>query len=890
MKQIKTISIIITLLLICNSYNSFAQSDNDDFDNSFSYGREYFIMRSGNAKLILQTDKQTNRPAYSYLLFDAEIPGKTSRKENAFNYSKETTCTESALQVVLGKNAFTALGINTTTHWVTIDGIPSVEIVWWAGGIRVQENFIPLKNNNTFIRRIKLTSQDMAGVDNVKLRLSLPKASYQQYNLILIGALKEILMGITFVNYNNSNIDKINGAIETESITLKPRESKTFESLLMAVIPIKGINYSLTNEKDVAIDPIYLTTNENKEKNTKGLREEFFNNINLKGNPVVTKTDTNTINYWGLNAPAEGVKADSFSIRWTGKLKAPASGVYKFSLIADDKARLYIDNKLLIDCWDNSFNVLKTADIKLDVNKETDIRLEFCDLDSYAGLRLKWIIPEKPIDKDVLDNNINEFVKNIEALKVGRLREQLEMTNNYWNNLNKITINDSLIKNLYNNVLSSLHGMVSENGRMDAGIFEYGNQWVRDASSVALGFVHSGNFEAARSTLNHILTDLVTDEGATFISGGLDEPDREELDQMGELVYSLKEYYNWSGDSSLIKTFKNKIIAMIERPLKPLFRDYTGMVHNRREYWERTYSDGYELAYQTWMIRGLKDAADLADLLEVPDKAKYWKQEADVFYYGMVENPTIPLVSNGKLIKRRLINGEIDDVSESKVNFSDVPGGTERYHKLNPDASSMLPIILHVINPKSNLSVNTLNELEKIWDARWNMGGYERYHSSSQSDQPGPWCFSTAFIARAQHEAGLLSRSRRTLEWLYNIQGGNSGAWHEEIPLIKSQIPTSGIVPWASAEVAVFVVKNLLGVTIEKDSIVIKPILFPEDKNVTANLRYHSNRLIINIDKPGNLNYALVNNTKIYPQSVDSIKFPKEMFTGDITIDIITKP
>ena len=194
MKHIKIRLIIIVLLFISNFINSFAQSNNEDFNNAFSYGREYFIMRSGNAKLILQTDKQTNRPAYSYLLFDAEIPGKTFRKENAFNYSKETTCTESALEVILGKHAFTALGINTTTHWVTIDGIPSVEIVWWAGGIRVQENFIPLKDNNTFIRRIKLTSQDMAGIDKVHLRLSLPKASYQKHNSILIGALKEIII------------------------------------------------------------------------------------------------------------------------------------------------------------------------------------------------------------------------------------------------------------------------------------------------------------------------------------------------------------------------------------------------------------------------------------------------------------------------------------------------------------------------------------------------------------------------------------------------------------------------------------------------------------------------------------------------------------------------
>lgn len=41
--------------------------------------------------------------------------------------------------------------------------------------------------------------------------------------------------------------------------------------------------------------------------------------------------------------------------------------------------------------------------------------------------------------------------------------------------------------------------------------------------------------------------------------------------------------------------------------------------------------------------------------------------------------------------------------------------------------------------------------------------------SSGEPDQPGPWPVATCFILRAQHDAKLDDRSRRTLEWLNTI-------------------------------------------------------------------------------------------------------------------------
>lgn len=108
----------------------------------------------------------------------------------------------------------------------------------------------------------------------------------------------------------------------------------------------------------------------------------------------------------------------------------------------------------------------------------------------------------------------------------------------------------------------------------------------------------AGEFEKAGVMLEHIIRDMVKEEGITMISGGYDNPDMEQFDQMGEYMYTMKSYVDWTGDTSILQKYRNKIIKLIERPICGSFQDATGMLHNRREFWERNFQDGYELAYQ----------------------------------------------------------------------------------------------------------------------------------------------------------------------------------------------------------------------------------------------------------------------------------------------------
>ncbi len=885
---LRGLSLCVILLLTMAARGS--GQVNDDFLNSFVTGREYFMLRSGNAKLILQSDKSGLQPAVTYMLFDANKPCQTLRKGRAFNYTPGKACSASALEVVLRGVPFTALGRTTNVHWRYHDGIPSVEAHWWAGGIKVTESFTALEGSNTFVRNITLTGKDLAGPDTVRLRLSLPPGRFFAHESMLVGIAENVAFGIGFVGQASAIVDERHGYIESLPICIAPGSQVAETTLLATRIPAAGYSYEQECGDDRPLAPGLLRP-ERQTSGLIGLKGEYFNNPDLHGTPVVVRVDTNFCPSWGTASPAEGVRADSFSVRWTGSLLPLRSGRHRFSLVADERARLYVGDTLLINCWENSRNVRRTGDIVLESGKTYNIRIEFAELLGWAGVRVRCFLPGPAPEEPEVKTGVQKLFDALAEMKVSQIGREIEKTRRYWDQTGSIATRDSLVKDLFDHARFALPGMVGSDGKMDAGNFEYGDQWVRDGSNVALGLIHAGHFESARALLALILTDLVSIQGTLISSGAFDNPDREEFDQMGELIHALKAYRDWTGDSLLISEHRARIIAMIERPLQARFRDSTGMVHNRREYWERTFEDGYELAYQTFMVRGLRDAAELSRHLGVPEKAAFWRSEADVFQHAMLDHPSRSLVDRGSLIKRRNIDGSVADFIPGQLSDlrRDDPAATEAFHRLNPDASSVLPIVLQVVDPKSALARKTLDRLEEIWNARWEFGGYERYHSSSQQDQPGPWSFATASIARAQHDAGLYDRSRRSLDWLLHVEGGSAGAWFEEIPLIRSQVPGAGIVPWASAEVALFAVRHWLGLSFEGSDLVVRPALFPGEGGCRADLRFRSSRIRLEIDRAGEVNYALINGKKISPRRDGSLLIPAEVLSGGLDIKVYSR-
>jgi hypothetical protein len=472
-----------------------------------------------------------------------------------------------------------------------------------------------------------------------------------------------------------------------------------------------------------------------------------------------------------------------------------------------------------------------------------------------------------------------DFQKQIARVADNVSRAQLlQATRDRWGKQSKIVTDDALVQEVFDITRCAAPANASEQGFYRGGRFQYPQEWVRDNSLFTLGLTAIGNFEQARAVLEHTIRDLITAEGTTMIASGFDNPDREQLDQVGELLLALRWYADLSGDPTLASTYRGKIIAAVERPLNPNFRDATGLVHNRREFWEQTMNDAYELSYNTYVITALRDAAAMAPLLGAEDRKQRWLKESDAMQAAMLKL----LVEDGAFIKRRDVTGKKAEHLVEVLGQPDVPCKNTNYNRIYPDATLALPVALGLAAPGSELASRTLDEIEKLRNQRWSGGGYGRYDTSAEINTPGPWGIAGAMIIRGQHAGGQLDRSRRTLEWFRTVQGGNSGLYEEEIPLIRSEQGWHGLVSWPTGELPFFFVHHYLGVTFDGGAVVIRPQLYPNSPPVKADLRFRKGRLKLEIPGAGPYRFAEVNNKRIEPEKDGAFRLPADFAGGTV--------
>lgn len=428
----------------------------------------------------------------------------------------------------------------------------------------------------------------------------------------------------------------------------------------------------------------------------------------------------------------------------------------------------------------------------------------------------------------------------------------------YWQKTAACRFDSSLLNHLFNTAKYQLQANISHQGRQDASIWQYNLEWVRDQSMVVIGLTLSGQFELAGIMLDRLLTKFVTDNGDTVDSSNIRSYEEVELDQNGELLLALKFYVDWSGDLTPLQKHWQKIKATAELPLKDVFRHpEVSLMHNTREFWERHalhgIRDGMELMYQFYVSLGLESAASLAELIQRRDEASAWRKSAAEIKKDMLSHPRYALIENNHFIKRRNVDGSpaIEAIPTTKEGLpADIPLLEPGKHYLDPDSSSVLPIVWGFIDAKSDLARQTLVSIEPLWNQRWTGGGYGRYHVTSEPDSPGPWPFASLFIARAYFEAGDDEKVWRVLQWLGRVPGAKSGATFEFYgPRQAPPYPQIGIVPWTWAEIIMLSVHHILGVRPEGNKLRLRPRLLSGLPGAVAELRVRNCRMKLEISR-----------------------------------------
>jgi beta-glucosidase len=139
-----------------------------------------------------------------------------------------------------------------------------------------------------------------------------------------------------------------------------------------------------------------------------GFKGEYFNNKELKGQPVLVRADEQINFDWSRGRPDPQINEDNFSVRWTGKFVPPESGTYQLGAMVDDGARLYLDGKLLIDAWGgNQASQIRTVmkEATLEAGRSYEIRIEYYEDIRGAIAKFMWSFPR--FAERVLDEAVN---------------------------------------------------------------------------------------------------------------------------------------------------------------------------------------------------------------------------------------------------------------------------------------------------------------------------------------------------------------------------------------------------------------------------------------------------------------------------------------------------
>ena len=200
-------------------------------------------------------------------------------------------------------------------------------------------------------------------------------------------------------NTANYSIDA--GAVPVTGAVLSPDQRTVI--LTTGVLVAGGHTVSVSGIVDLAAPPNLMAPGSAPFTYTggglrNGLTATYYDQSNVSGafftGSTVTQIDGPVDFNWGSGAPAGGIGADNFSVRWTGYVQAPSTGSYSFRTVSDDGVRLTVGGALIINNWTDHGPATDTsAVVSLVAGQYYPITLEYYERGGGAVVSLQWQPP-----------------------------------------------------------------------------------------------------------------------------------------------------------------------------------------------------------------------------------------------------------------------------------------------------------------------------------------------------------------------------------------------------------------------------------------------------------------------------------------------------------------
>ncbi|MBT2412303.1 hypothetical protein J7I94_17275 [Streptomyces sp. ISL-12] len=119
-------------------------------------------------------------------------------------------------------------------------------------------------------------------------------------------------------------------------------------------------------------------------------KRQFFANTTFSGTPKKTDCDSAIDQNWGTGAPATGLPANNFGVRWSVTRDFGSGGPFSFAASAQDGIRVYLDGTREVDLWKNvSSTRKKTVNVTVPKGKHT-LRIDFVNWTGKADVKFSY--------------------------------------------------------------------------------------------------------------------------------------------------------------------------------------------------------------------------------------------------------------------------------------------------------------------------------------------------------------------------------------------------------------------------------------------------------------------------------------------------------------------
>ena len=122
---------------------------------------------------------------------------------------------------------------------------------------------------------------------------------------------------------------------------------------------------------------------------SRGLLGTYYRNPELSG-PSRSRVDADLDFAWESQNPMPDVSRTNLSVRWTGQVLAEYTEEYTFTVMADERVRLWVDDVLLIDRMQQSWLSESKGSLPLVAGERYDIRLQTQSVGSRPVAKLYW--------------------------------------------------------------------------------------------------------------------------------------------------------------------------------------------------------------------------------------------------------------------------------------------------------------------------------------------------------------------------------------------------------------------------------------------------------------------------------------------------------------------